>query len=109
MIERGATYIASEKGVLTSKPRPVLVLQNQRVNSFYPTITACLISATLTGRHEVRVPVSPSLLNGLKQFSEVQADRLFSFQRDSFDRHLGRLNERDMERVESAIRRWLGF
>jgi mRNA interferase MazF len=109
LIERGAVFIASEKGVLTRKPRPVLILQSDEVNAFYPTITLCLISATLTGQHVFRVPVAPSARNGLREPSEVQADRIFSFQRESLDSRIGELDEPDMTRVETALRLWLDF
>ena len=107
MVERGSIYIASEKGTLTRKPRPVLIIQNERVNSFYTTVTACLISASVSGMANVRVLVAPTLGNGLKEPSEVQADRIVTYQRESLDDFVGRLSPDDLRRVDLAVRRWL--
>ena len=107
MIERGAIYTAIEKGVLPSKPRPVRVVQNDAVNAFYTTVTTCFLSATLSGQSTFRILVTPSVANGLKAPSEVQVDRTFTYQRDSLDEYVGRLESEDMRRVEAAIKLWL--
>lgn len=107
MIERGAIFSASEKGVLTAKPRPVLVVQNNTANRLHSTITVCLISTVATGQGLFRVAVAPNPENGLLEQSEVQADRIYSFQRENFRERIGTLSAADMVRVEQALRRWL--
>lgn len=107
MIRRGAIYSASEKGVLTSKPRPVLVVQNDPANQVHSTVTICLVSTTLSAQSLFRVTIAPSAENGLVEPSEVQIDRLFSFRRASLDDRIGILSRGDMDRVEEALHRWL--
>lgn len=107
MIERGAIFSASEKGVLTRKPRPVLVLQNDRANRWHSTITVCLLSSILAGNSLFRILVAPDAQNGLEQPSEVQVDRTFSLQRGSLEKRAGMLSPADMQRVSEALRRWL--
>lgn len=107
MIERGAIFVASEKGVLTSKPRPVLIVQNDVANAIHTTVTACLVSSALTGKSSFRVPLLPSGENGLESPSEVQVDRIVSYRRESLDALIGHLSSDDMRRVGAALKRWL--
>jgi mRNA interferase MazF len=107
LLKRGDIYEASEKGVLTSKPRPVLILQNDRANVAHLTITICLLSTHLTGFDGFRVLVTPSYGNGLKTATEVQVDRIFSYRPESLVQRIGALSRADIERVETALRRWL--
>jgi mRNA interferase MazF len=107
LLKRGEIYEASEKGVLARKPRPVLVLQNDRANAAHLTITICLLSTQLTGFDGFRVLVAPSEGNGLESASEVQVDRIFSYRPESLIQRIGVLSSVDMERVETALRRWL--
>jgi mRNA interferase MazF len=107
LFKRGDIYEASEKGVLTSKPRPILILQNDRANVAHLTISICLLSTQLTGFDGFRVLVAPSDGNGLKTASEVQVDRIFSYRAESLVQRIGALSRVDIERVEAALRRWL--
>jgi mRNA interferase MazF len=107
LIKRGEIYEASEKGVLTGKPRPVLILQNDHANVGHLTITVCLLSTQLTGFDAFRVLVTPSQGNGLNAASEVQVDRIFSYRSESLVQRIGSLSGVEMERVEIALRRWL--
>jgi mRNA interferase MazF len=107
VIARGAIFSASEKGVLTGKPRPVLIVQNNRTVDIHSTITVCLISTVLSGQSLFRIAIVPSEENGLDAPSEVQADHIFSFRRENLDRPIGTLSAADMSRVDAALRLWL--
>ena len=109
MISRGDILIASERGVLTGKPRPVLVVQANAPARVHPTVTACLISTRLTDRNLFRIAIQPTSNNGLIEPSEIQVDHLFSFSRSSFDRRIGCASTADMKRVDEALRRWLSL
>ncbi len=106
MIERGAIHWASEKGALTGKPRPVLIVQNDRARH-HSTVTVCLVSTVTTPDAFFRVRIDPTPENGLDRVSNVQADRLFSLLDDSIDHRLGILSQSDQRRVDAALRRWL--
>jgi mRNA interferase MazF len=107
LIKRGELYEASEKGVLTRKPRPVLVIQNDHANVAHQTITVCLLSSQLTGFDGFRILLDPTEGNGLKAASEVQVDRIFSYRPESLVQQIGALSRNEMERIENALRRWL--
>lgn len=109
VIARGDLFIAAERGVTTTKPRPVLIIQNEISLPTHPTLTVCLLTTTLRGESLIRLPITPSPQNGLDEASEVQIDRVFSFQRDSLDKRIGTLSQDQMELVDEALRRWLSL
>jgi mRNA-degrading endonuclease toxin of MazEF toxin-antitoxin module len=106
MIERGAIFWGSEKGVLTGKPRPLLVLQNS-LAADHTSVSVAFISSALAPPVWFRVRISPNDSNGLLLPSEVQVDRLFSFRSSALERRIGILNRDEMAQVDSALRRWL--
>jgi mRNA interferase MazF len=106
MIERGAIFWGSEKGLLTNKPRPLLVVQTS-LAAEHSSITVAFISSALAPAIWFRVRIAPNAANGLDLPSDVQTDRLFSLRQSSLDRRLGLLDQQDMSRVDSALRRWL--
>lgn len=106
MIERGAIFWGSEKGLLTKKPRPLLVVQASAASE-HSSVTVAFISSALAPSIWFRLRIVPNEGNGLDQPCDVQADRLFSFRRSSLERRLGQLCAEDLARVDSALRRWL--
>lgn len=108
-MRRGELYVAAERGVLTTKPRPVLVVQNDPANAIHQTITICLVSTAHSSFSRWRVLIEPSRENGLERPSEIQVDRLFSLQRDSLSSLIGLLSPTDMAQVDLALRRWLAL
>jgi mRNA interferase MazF len=108
-MRRGEIWTASARGSFTGKPRPVLIVQNELANAHHSSIIACLLSAELTGAELFRIPIMRTPENGLKEDSEVQVDRIFSFRRDGFKERIGALSSLDLKRVEHALRRWLAL
>lgn len=99
--------VAAERGRLTAKPRPWLVLQADAFNDEHPSITLCLITSELTGAGLFRISVEPSAANGLAGESEVMVDKLFTLGRGSIRQVIGRLEPEAMARVDVALRGWL--
>ena len=59
------------------------------------------------GFDEFRILVAPSKENGLLAASEVQVDRIYSYRPESLIERVGALSRAELERVETALRRWL--
>jgi mRNA interferase MazF len=107
IIARGDVLIAAQRGAITGKPRPVVVIQNNTASASHPAITACLMTTELKGTGLIRLAIMPSASNGLLEPSEVQIDQIHTFRRSTIDRRIGRLSADDMERIDGALRRWL--
>lgn len=99
----------AERGELTGKPRPVLIVQTDIAAALHSTVTICLISSSLTALGHFRVPVAPTPANGLRQPSEIQVDRLFSLRRENIVQRLGALDAATLAQVDAALRHWLAL
>lgn len=108
-MKRGEIHLAAERGALTGKPRPVLIVQTDIAATLHSTVTICLISSSLTALGHFRVPVAPTPGNGLRQPSEIQVDRLFSLRRENIVERLGRVDSAILGEVDAALRRWLAL
>lgn len=109
VIARGDIVIAVQNGEMTGKPRPVLIVQNDAAAAVHGAVTACLITAELTGAGLIRLPVVSTKDNGLGEPSEIQIDQLHTFRRAKLAKRVGRLSPDDMARVDQALRRWLSL
>lgn len=109
VIQRGDILVAAQRGAMTGKTRPILVIQNDLAATEHKTLSACLITTELSGASLIRTPVSPAAENGLDAPSEVQIDQIHTFRKTSVGRKIGRLSADQMQRVDEALRRWLSL
>lgn len=106
-MKRGDVVIAAEKGRLTGKPRPWLVIQSDAFNATHSSITVALVTTRQTGHGLFRVPVEGGRETGLETASEIQCDKLATISRDSVMRVAGAADETTIDLVDAALRRWL--
>ncbi|HEX5259777.1 MAG TPA: type II toxin-antitoxin system PemK/MazF family toxin [Sphingomicrobium sp.] len=109
IIIRGDILVAVQRGEMTGKPRPVLVIQNDIAAARHGAVTACLMTSDLTGAGLIRLPVVPTAGNGLQETTEVQIDQIHTFRRNRLAKRVGCLSPDDMVRVDEALRRWLSL
>lgn len=110
---RGDIYLADLNGTALGSEqhgvRPVLVLQNNKGNLFSPTI----IIAPLTSRKQERhmLPTHRKLrdVEGLNHQSVVMLEQIRTIDKRRVTGYIGRISEKEMERVETAMKVSLGF
>lgn len=109
-LRRGDLVTVAAKGPYTAKPRPALVVQASETLPYRDSVTVCLLSTDLIDAPLFRVRISPSAANGLREDSEVMADKVLTVPREVLSsKAFGRLSAADLERVDSALRFWLGL
>lgn len=82
-MRRGDVVIVAQRGIYSGKPRPAVVIQAIGLND-HPSILVCLVTATdEAGPAPFCVPVAPTVENGLRQPSLIQADRIETIRRDN--------------------------
>lgn len=109
-LRRGDLVTVAAKGPYTAKPRPALVVQANETLAFRDSVTVCLLTADLIDAPLFRVRIDPSAGNGLRQPSDVMADKVLTVPRDALAaKPFGRLSAGDLERVDGALRLWLGL
>lgn len=106
-MRRGETWTAAGTGY-ASKPRPVVIVQDDRFDAT-DSITVCLLTSDQADAPLIRLPVEPSDTNGLRQPSKIMVDKLVTVRRSALDKHLGRLGDEDMVRLGRALVVFLGL
>lgn len=106
-MKRGEIWTVAGGGDFTSKPRPAVVIQDDRFESL-GSIAVCPITTDATDSF-VRIVIEPSLVSGLETTSRVMVDKLLTVRRTRLGRRIGNLTPAEMKAVEDAILVFLGF
>jgi len=105
-LKRGEIWTAAGTEAYAAKPRPVVILQDDRF-AFLGSVTVCpFTSNPLPAAY--RVAVDPSEANGLHHRSSAMADKLMSLPRARLRDRLGRVNAADMVAINRAVLVFLG-
>ena len=107
-MKRGETWVAAGGSGYTGKPRPVVIVQDERFEETN-SVTVCAITGDSTEAPLFRVPLSASPDNGLIEDSRVMVDKISTVRRERLSRRIGRLSAADMRRIDRAILVFLGI
>jgi mRNA interferase MazF len=106
-IKRGEIYLASLDPVLgseISKTRPVVIVSNDRNNTFSSTVTILPISSQSLDRiypFEVHLPRGSG---NLPKDSKVKADQIRTVDKIRIVRYVGALRRSEIASIEKAVR-----
>ncbi|MCH6472328.1 type II toxin-antitoxin system PemK/MazF family toxin [Sinomonas terrae] len=95
-------------GVYASKPRPALVIQDDRYDAT-DSVTVLPLTSHLVEAPLLRIPVQPSELSGLQRESQVMIDKLTTVRRSNVQSRIGRLAPTQLAAVERALLVFLGI
>ncbi len=94
-------------GVYASKPRPALVIQDDRFD-VTGSVTVLPLTTALIDAPLLRVSVPASELSGLRQESHVMIDKLTTVRRSNVQSRVGRLTAAQLVEIERALLVFLG-
>ncbi len=89
------------------KPRPAIVIQS---NSF-PATDSILVCLSTTDRRDFplyRLPVEPSLTNGLRDPSDIMADKIMAVVRNKVGRVIGSLEAERLAKLTLMLTALIG-
>lgn len=107
-VRRGDIYTAATRGPYTGKPRPVVIIQDDRFDAT-ASITVCPLTSNPVDAPLTRPVIAPSPINGLDQPSRLMVDKVMTTPRTSLGAHIGRLADDDMVRLNRALVVFLGI
>ena len=107
-MRRGDVYTEAVRGPYTGKPRPVVILQDDRFDAT-TSITVCPLTTTAVEAPLVRLLIAPTDGNGLGEESRLMVDRVTTMPRENLRTRLGRLADEDMVRLSRAAIVFLGL
>ena len=101
-------YSAAARGAYTGKPRPVVIVQDDRFDAT-ASVTVCPLTTNAVEAPLVRIRIEPDAVNGLDQPCSLMADKLTTMSRGSLGGRLGHLTDEDMLRLGRAMIVFLGL
>lgn len=107
-MSRGDIFTAAARGAYTGKPRPVVIIQDDRFDAT-ASVTVCPLTTNPVEAPLTRIPVAPSTLTGLQQPSKLMVDKVMTMPRDSLRDRVGRLPDDDLLRLNRALIVFLGL
>lgn len=107
-MRRGDIYTAAAREAYSAKPRPVVVIQDDR---FGATTSVTVVSFTTSEVDAplLRIPVQASDSTGLTRYSHLMVDKVTTVPRASLAALIGRLSDADIIRLNRALLVFLGL
>jgi mRNA interferase MazF len=105
---RGEIYTAAARGAYTGKPRPVLIVQDERFDAT-ASVTVCPFTTNLTAAPLIRIPIEPSGENGLDQLSNVMVDKVTTVPRSCLRERLGRVRDDELAQLNRSLTVFVGL
>jgi mRNA interferase MazF len=107
-MKRGEIWTAAGGGDYAGKPRPVVILQDDRFDAT-ASVIVCAFTTNTTDAPLFRLAVEPSETNGLRVSCRLMVDKITTVSRAKIGTHLGRLEDQDMLRLNRAVLVFLGI
>ncbi len=107
-MRRGELWTASGGKHYARKPRPVLVVQDDRFDAT-DSITICPLTTDLTKIPLLRIPLSPGADTGMDQPSNLMVDKLTTMPRSKLGERIGAVSDTDMLALSRSLVVFLGL
>ena len=107
-MRRGELWTVSGGGDYAGKPRPVVILQDDRFDAT-ASITICAFTTDPTPAPLFRLLVEPNERNGLKTSCRLMVDKITTVPKTKIGNKIGRLDDEDIVRLNRAVLVFLGF
>lgn len=107
-MRRGELWTAAGGKHYAGKPRPVLVVQDDRFDAT-DSITICPLTSDPTEIPLLRIQLDPRSSTGLTQPSSIMVDKLTTMRRSKLGEHIGQIPDTDMLALSRALVVFLGL
>lgn len=106
-MKRGEVWTVASGGGYAAKPRPVVIIQDDRFQTL-DSVTVCPLTTDAADLALFRIAVDPSALNGLHSASRIMVDKITTVPRKRLGRSIGRLADEDLVRLSRALLVFIG-
>jgi mRNA interferase MazF len=107
-VRRGDIHIAAARGAYSGKPRPVVIIQDERFDAT-ASITVCPLTTDPVEAPLTRIALEPTELTRIEQPCQIMVDKITTMPRANVRDHLGRLTDADLIRLDCALLVFLGL
>jgi mRNA interferase MazF len=107
-LKRGEIWTVSGGKDNAGKPRLAVIIQDDRFDGT-DSVTICGFTRDSTDAPLFRLPVEPSVTNGLSVTSRIMVDKATTVPRSKIGSRVGRLGAEDVVRLNRAVLVFLGI
>ena len=107
-ISRGDVVTVAASGDF-GKPRPAVVVRSDVFPEEHASVIVCQMTSTLADAPDFRITIEPSRTNGLQRTSQIMADKPVTVRRERVSARIGRLDVRDVRRLNRGLAFCLGL
>ena len=107
-MRRGDIHIAAARDAYTGKPRPIIIVQDDRFDAT-ASVAVCPLTTDPVEAPLTRIPVEATTSTGIEQPSKIMVDKITTMPRANIRQHLGRLADADLIRLDRALLVFLGL
>ncbi|MHB8571918.1 MAG: type II toxin-antitoxin system PemK/MazF family toxin [Candidatus Dormibacteria bacterium] len=107
-MRRGEIWTASGGSGYAGKPRPVVIIQDDRFDGT-DSVTVCAFTTDMAEAPLIRLRITPDELNGLREPCGLMVDKITTVPRSKLGEKVGRLGDEDVVRLGPAIVVFLGL
>ena len=107
-MKRGEVWTAAGGADYAAKPRPVVIVQDDRFDAT-TSISICAFTSDPTDAPLLRLAVEPSATNGLRTTSRLMVDKITTVPKSKLRSRIGKLTETDLVRLNRAMMVFLGL
>lgn len=107
-MRRGEVWTAAGGKHYAGKPRPVLIVQDDRFDATAST-TVCPLTSDPTDIPLLRVALDPTDNNGLAEPSRIMLDKVTTMSRSKLGERIGRVSDTDMAALSRGLVVFLGL
>jgi len=90
------------------QPRPAVILQDDRFDAT-SSVTVCPFTTDPTEAAVLRLSMEPNTTNGLRTSRRLMVDKIVTVSRGKLGKKIGRLDDRDIVRLNRSIVVFLGL
>jgi mRNA interferase MazF len=101
-VKRGDVVAVAATGDY-GKPRPAVIVQTDALPAAHASVIVCQMTSELSEASDFRVTIEPAENNGLRARSQVMADKPVTIRRERIGGRIGRLDDRDIARLNIAL------
>jgi len=101
-MKRGDVVVVAATGDY-GKPRPAVIVQTDAFPSSHGSVVVCQMTTEIVDAPDFRVTVAPGDGNGLRQPSQIMADKPVTIRRERIGRRIGALNADEIARLDVAL------